>query len=126
MGRAAGKVRFAEDRTHTGGITGRSDNAENCPLSGRPALGGTSAFAAVGQSSDAAQHWTDYDWPMTARSPRLEEAIRLHFAPLLRANGFTGTGRTFRRVEDDAAHVVNDEGFWYGGRRSEEDHGGKV
>ncbi|WP_368408539.1 DUF4304 domain-containing protein [Caldimonas mangrovi] len=52
---------------------------------------------------------------MNTAPPRLETAIRAHFAPLLRREGFTGSGRTFRRVVDEAIHVVNVQGFWFGG-----------
>jgi hypothetical protein len=48
--------------------------------------------------------------------PRLETAIRVEFAPLLRAEGFSGTGRTFRRVSDGCIHVVNVQGSRHGGK----------
>ena len=53
---------------------------------------------------------------MTSDKPRLEDSIRVHFAPSLRADGFRGSGRTFRRIVDEAVHVVNVQGFWFGGR----------
>ncbi|CAN7300750.1 DUF4304 domain-containing protein [Acidovorax sp. LjRoot117] len=53
---------------------------------------------------------------MSEKLPNLEDAIRVHFAPLLRQEGFKGAGRTFRRVVDDTVHVVNVQGFYYGGR----------
>jgi hypothetical protein len=53
---------------------------------------------------------------MSTTSPRLEDAIRLHLASVLRREGFAGAGRTFRRVVDGAVHLVNVQGFYYGGR----------
>mgnify|MGYP001411220245 CR=1 FL=1 len=47
---------------------------------------------------------------------RIETAIRQHLAPLLRADGFVGSGRTFRRVAGDWIHVVNVQGSRYGGQ----------
>src|SRR5262245_47071901 len=38
------------------------------------------------------------------------------FVPLLRSDGFVGTGTTFRRLNGEAIHVVNIQGFRYGGR----------
>jgi hypothetical protein len=51
----------------------------------------------------------------TTSTPRIETAIREHLAPLLRADGFTGSGRTFRRSVGDWIHVVNVQGSRYGG-----------
>jgi hypothetical protein len=48
-------------------------------------------------------------------TPRIESAIREHFAPLLRADGFAGSGRNFRRLAGDWIHVVNVQGSRYGG-----------
>jgi hypothetical protein len=53
---------------------------------------------------------------MNEAPARLESAISLHFAPALRRQGFVGSGRTFRRLVDEAVHVVNVQGFYYGGR----------
>lgn len=53
---------------------------------------------------------------MTTKPPRIEDAIRVHLAPMLRREGFVGSGRTFRRVSDNVVHLVNAQGFWYGGR----------
>ena len=50
-----------------------------------------------------------------AATPRIEPAIRARFAPLLRADGFAGSGRTFRRTAGDWIHVVNVQGSRYGG-----------
>lgn len=46
----------------------------------------------------------------------LEKSIRAHLAPLLREDGFTGSGRTFRRFGDGIAHVVRVQGSSYGGK----------
>lgn len=53
---------------------------------------------------------------MNVTAPRLENAIRLHLAPMLRREGFVGSGRTFRHVVDEAVHVANVQAFYYGGR----------
>lgn len=50
---------------------------------------------------------------MTA--PRLEPVLRENLVPVLRADGFTGSGRTYRRVVNDWIHVVNVQGSRYGG-----------
>lgn len=49
-------------------------------------------------------------------APRLEISIKEHLAPVLRADGFTGSGRTFRRVVGDFVQVVNVQGSRYGGQ----------
>jgi hypothetical protein len=46
----------------------------------------------------------------TISAPRLESAIRSTLVPLLRDDGFTGSGRTFRRVRDCWVQVVNVQG----------------
>ncbi len=48
--------------------------------------------------------------------PRLEAALRDHLVPSLRADGFAGSGRTFRRVRHGWVHVVNAQGSRYGGQ----------
>lgn len=53
---------------------------------------------------------------MPDTTPKLESSIRKHLAPLLRGEGFSGSGRTFRRVDQWAVHLVNVQGFFYGGR----------
>ena len=53
---------------------------------------------------------------MNTATPRIESAIRDHLAPILRADGFSGSGRTFRRVVGDWIHVVNVQGSRYGGQ----------
>lgn len=53
---------------------------------------------------------------MSQSPPKLEPSIRKHLSPVLRAEGFRGGGRTFRRIEHDAVHLVNIQGFYYGGR----------
>lgn len=45
----------------------------------------------------------------------MESAIREHFAPVLREDGFAGSGRTFRRVVGGWIHVVSVQGSRYGG-----------
>lgn len=49
-------------------------------------------------------------------APRLEISIKEHLAPLLRADGFSGSGRTFRRVVGDFVQVINVQGSRYGGQ----------
>src|SRR5262249_53569414 len=51
----------------------------------------------------------------SSAAPRLESAIRQHLAPQLRADGFAGSGRTFRRVVGGWIHVVSVQGSRYGG-----------
>jgi Domain of unknown function (DUF4304) len=48
--------------------------------------------------------------------PRLESSIKDHLSPVLKSDGFLGSGRTFRRLSDDFIHVVNVQGSRYGGR----------
>jgi hypothetical protein len=47
--------------------------------------------------------------------PRLEGAIRSILAPLLREDGYLGSGRTYRRVRNNLIQVVNVQGSIYGG-----------
>lgn len=47
---------------------------------------------------------------------RIESVIRERFAPVLRAEGFKGTGRTFRRIRNGCIHLVNIQGSLYGGQ----------
>lgn len=53
---------------------------------------------------------------MNASSPRLESSIRAHLRPLLKDDGYAGSGRTFRRVRNNLVQIVNVQGFSYGGR----------
>ena len=53
---------------------------------------------------------------MSETAPRLEASIRTYLLPLLKNDGFKGSGRTFRRIDNDAIHLVNVQGFSYGGR----------
>ncbi|WP_374088039.1 DUF4304 domain-containing protein [Methylomicrobium lacus] len=53
---------------------------------------------------------------MNTCTPRIESAIREHLAPVLRADGFAGSGRTFRRVAGQWIHVVNIQVWRYGGQ----------
>lgn len=52
---------------------------------------------------------------MNTTTPRLEAAIKEHLAPQLRADGFTGSGRTYRRVQNGWLQVVSVQGSRYGG-----------
>lgn len=47
---------------------------------------------------------------------RLENSIREHFAPQLRADGFAGSGRTFRRARDGWVHVLTVQSSRWGGQ----------
>ncbi len=42
--------------------------------------------------------------------------LRRDFAPLLRLDGFKGSGSTFRRIKGDTIHVINIQGSRYGGK----------
>ena len=53
---------------------------------------------------------------MSDSAPRLETAIRKHFLPHLREDGFAGSGRTFRRVVNGLIQVVNVQGSRFGGK----------
>lgn len=53
---------------------------------------------------------------MSQTLPRLEPSIRKYLLPLLKNDGFAGSGRTFRRLDNDAIHLVNVQGFYCGGR----------
>lgn len=53
---------------------------------------------------------------MFIETTRIETIIKVHLAPELRAEGFTGSGRTFRRTRDGQIHVVNIQGSSYGGQ----------
>ena len=48
---------------------------------------------------------------MIQTPPRLEPSIRKYLLPLLKNDGFAGSGRTFRRIDNDAIHLVNVQGF---------------
>jgi hypothetical protein len=47
---------------------------------------------------------------------RFHQLLKRHFLPLLRSEGFKGSGATFRRVKDEVIHVVNVQGSRYGGQ----------
>lgn len=47
--------------------------------------------------------------------PRLEFSIKEHLSPVLRSDGFVGSGRNFRRVSGDFIHAVNVQGSRWGG-----------
>lgn len=59
---------------------------------------------------------------MITATPRLETAIREHLAPVLRADGFRGTGRSFRRVVNGWVQVVNVRGSRYGDQFAKTSH----
>jgi hypothetical protein len=44
------------------------------------------------------------------------EILRVRFAPLLRSEGFRGSGRTFRRICGEFLHVLNIQGSQFGGQ----------
>jgi hypothetical protein len=46
---------------------------------------------------------------------RFHRLLKRDFSPLLRADGFKGSGNTFRRVKGDRIDVVNVQGSRYGG-----------
>ena len=48
--------------------------------------------------------------------PRLESSIKDHLSPVLKSDGFLGSGRTFRRVSEDLIHVVQVQGSRFGGK----------
>jgi Domain of unknown function (DUF4304) len=48
--------------------------------------------------------------------PRLEVAIKEHFAPALRKDGFTGSGRIFRRVHGEFVQIIGVQGSRHGGQ----------
>lgn len=50
---------------------------------------------------------------MEVSKPRLETAIALHLAPILRADGFKGSGRQFRRTVGKWTHVVQVQSHRY-------------
>ena len=51
-----------------------------------------------------------------ATARRLESALRAYLVPVLREDGFSGSGRTFRRTRDGWVHVVNVQGSCRGGQ----------
>ncbi|MBR0811922.1 DUF4304 domain-containing protein [Bradyrhizobium diazoefficiens] len=48
--------------------------------------------------------------------PRLEASIKDHLSPVLKGDGFLGSGRTFRRISEDLIHVVAVQGSRYGSK----------
>lgn len=48
--------------------------------------------------------------------PQLSVAVNKHLAPVLRADGFKGSGSTFRRLRDGLIHVLNVQGSRGGSR----------
>jgi hypothetical protein len=53
---------------------------------------------------------------VTVEKLMIEHAFKRHFVPMLRAGGFTGTGRTFRRTRAGQIHVVNIQSSSHGGQ----------
>lgn len=53
--------------------------------------------------------------PETPTAYRLEDALRLHLAPVLRADGFKGSGRNYRRVHNGVVQALNVQGSRWGG-----------
>src|SRR5262249_40204830 len=53
---------------------------------------------------------------MNSAKHRLEASIRTHLAPVLRADGFMGTGRYFRQTAEGLIQVVQVQGSQYGGK----------
>ena len=58
---------------------------------------------------------TPLEQPPPPSPYRLDDALRLHLAPLLRADGFKGSGRNYRRTVNDMVQVVNVQGSRWGG-----------
>jgi hypothetical protein len=54
--------------------------------------------------------------PPTDAKYTLEKSIRSHLAPVLRAEGFVGSGRTFRRIGEHLIQVVQVQGSQWGGQ----------
>jgi hypothetical protein len=50
-----------------------------------------------------------------SESPRLEPSIGAILAPQLRADGFAGSGRTYRRIANSWIQVLNVQGSRHGG-----------
>ncbi|WP_035602308.1 DUF4304 domain-containing protein [Haloferula sp. BvORR071] len=53
---------------------------------------------------------------MSTAAPRLESSIRQHLQPLLKADGFTGSGRNFRKLGGGFIQALNVQGSRYGGQ----------
>lgn len=53
---------------------------------------------------------------MNESVPKLEASLKEHFAPTLRSQGFTGSGRTYRRIVGDFLQVVNVQGSRHSGQ----------
>lgn len=47
---------------------------------------------------------------------RFHRLLKRHLSPLLRSEGFKGSGTTFRRIKDEVIRVVNVQGSRYGGQ----------
>jgi hypothetical protein len=56
-------------------------------------------------------------WPETMDAyERFHDLLKRDFFPLLRADGFKGSGTTFRRVHRDRIDILNVQGSRYGGK----------
>lgn len=53
---------------------------------------------------------------VTTSQPKLETSIRAYLQPSLKEDGFSGCGRTFRRVQSRLVQVVNIQGSRHGGQ----------
>ena len=53
---------------------------------------------------------------MNGSTPRLESSIKDHLSPILKSDGFAGSGRTFRRVSGDLIQVIQVQGSRSGGK----------
>lgn len=53
---------------------------------------------------------------MSSGQPRLESSIKAYLAPVLRADGFSGSGRRFARVAGGLVHVIGVQGSLSGGK----------
>lgn len=53
---------------------------------------------------------------MPTNTALLDAALRRHFAPALKADGWRASGRTYRKVVDDMLFVVGVQGSQFGGR----------
>lgn len=47
---------------------------------------------------------------------RFHQLLKRDFSPVLRADGFKGSGNTFRRIKGDRIDVINVQGSRYGGK----------
>lgn len=67
------------------------------------------------RTGDAIDVLAEVNLPMDAYE-RFHQLLKRDFLPLLRADGFKGSGNTFRRVKGDRIDVVNVQGSRHGGK----------